>query len=269
VSDAGDTALSIVGMLCRSSERVEGAAAGTEALARELASRHGAPARLIGSPAPMVVQPWDADLRDSRGCLLEAGGQIDDALAAGRYPVLVAPDCSVSVTTLGAVLRHVPDATVLWLDAHADFNTPETTASGYLGGMCLAAACGLWDAGFEGLPTLDPAAVVACGLRDLDGPEVVLLETRGVVRIARPGLLADALDGRRVFVHLDLDILDPTIIPSPFPAPGGLSDAGLRTLLTEVAASCDLVGCEVTGFHDPSLVELIASVVDPLVAPGA
>jgi arginase family enzyme len=262
-----DRPLSVVGMLCRSSERVEGAAAGTESLARELAARHGVQARLIGSPSPMKVQPWSDDLRDSRGCLLEAGGQVDDALAAGRRPALVAADCSVSVTTLPAVVRHVPDATVLWLDAHADFNTPETTASGYLGGMCLAAACGIWDAGLSpGTPPLDPTAVVTCGLRDVEGPESVLLETRGVTRITRPGLLADALRGRPVFVHLDLDILDPSVIPSPFPAPGGLSDGGLRTLLTEVASACDLVGCEITGHHDPTLTELIATVVDPLVA---
>lgn len=254
-------------MLCRSAERVEGAAAGTEALAREVAARYGAQPRLIGSPSPMRVQSWEDDLRDSRGCLLEAGGQVEDALVAGRRPVLIAADCSVSVTTLPVVARHAPDVTVLWLDAHADFNTPETTVSGYLGGMCLAAACGLWDAGLSpGTPPLDPTAVVTCGLRDVEGPESVLLETRGVTRIARPGLLADALRDRPVFVHLDLDILDPSVLPSPFPAPGGLSDAGLRTLLTEVATSAHLLGCEITGFHDPSLTELIATVVDPLVA---
>jgi arginase len=264
-----DGPLSVVGMLCRSSERVEGAPAGTRALAQELAERHGVAARLIGSPSPMRVAPWEEDLRDSRGCLLEAGGQIDDALAAGARPALVAPDCSVSLTTLPAVVRHRPAATVLWLDAHADFNTPETTASGYLGGMCLAAACGLWDAGLlEDGPAVDPTAVVMCGVRDLDGPEIVLLETNGVVRISRPGLLADALAGQEVFVHLDLDVLDPGVLPSPFPVPGGLSDGGLRTLLAEVAGACDLLGCEITGFHDPSLTELIATVVDPLVAVG-
>ncbi|MCW2995449.1 MAG: arginase family protein [Conexibacter sp.] len=253
----------VVGMLCRSSERVDGAAAGTEALARELAERCAVAPRLIGSPSPMKVVGWEEDLRGSRGCLLEAGGQVDDALAGGRHPVLVAPDCSVSMTTLPAVVRHHPDATILWLDAHADFNTPETTVSGYLGGMCLAAACGLWDGGFA-LPRVDPTAVIMCGLRDLDGPEVVLLETKGVERIARPGLLAEALAGREVFVHLDLDILDPTVIASPFPVAGGLSDAGLRTLLTEVAGACDLLGCEIAGFHDPAPAELIASVVEPL-----
>ncbi|HEY6758699.1 MAG TPA: arginase family protein [Baekduia sp.] len=262
--------LSVVGMLCRASERVADAAAGTRSLAVELGERHGAPARLIGSPSPLRVAGWADDLRDSRGCLLEAGGQVDDALAAGRRPVLVVPDCSASLTTLPAVVRHRPGATILWLDAHADFNTPDTTVSGYLGGMCLAAACGIWESGLldDGAPRVDPTAVVMCGVRDLDGPEVALLETRGVVRIGRPGLLAEALGGREVFVHLALDVLDPGILPSPFPAPGGLSDGGLRTLLAEVAGACDVVGCEIAGFHDPALTELVASVVDPLLAPS-
>ena len=59
------------------------------------------------------------------------------------------------MTTFQAVVRHAPDVHVLWLDAHGDFNTPETTPSGFLGGMCLAAACGRWDSGFE--PALEPA----------------------------------------------------------------------------------------------------------------
>jgi arginase family enzyme len=251
-------------MLCRTSDRSPAGAAGTEALTAELAGRVGVEARLIGSPGQARTADWADDLRDSRGCILEAGGQIDDALADGRYPVLVTSDCSVCLTTLPAVIRHHPGATILWLDAHGDFNTPDTTVSGFLGGMCLAGACGLWDAGLE-LPAVDPAAVVMCGVRDLDGGELVLLETHGVVRMTRPGMLADALSGRRVFVHLDLDVLDPSVLPAQFPAPGGLSDGGLRTLLVEVAGACELLGCEITSFGSPELAELIATVVDPLI----
>jgi arginase len=256
--------VSLVGMLCRTSDRSPAGAAGTEALTAELAGRVGVEARLIGSPSEAKAADWADDLRDSRGCILEAGGQVDDALAEGNYPVLVASDCSVCLTTLPAVVRHHPGATILWLDAHGDFNTPDTTASGFLGGMCLAGACGLWDAGLD-LPAVDPAAVVMCGVRDLDGGELVLLETHGVVRMTRPGLLADALAGRQVFVHLDLDVLDPSVLPAQFPAPGGLSDGGLRTLLVEVAGACELLGCEITSFGSPELAELIATVVDPLI----
>jgi len=255
----------LVGMLCRTADRAPGSGEATRTLVTELADRRdGLVPRLIGSPAEARTAHWQDDLRDSRGCLLEAGGQVDDALAAGDRPVLVASDCSVCVTTLPAVVRHRPEATVLWLDAHGDFNSPDTTPSGYLGGMCLAAACGVWDAGLH-QPVVDPTRVVMAGVRDLDGGELALLDTRGVRRITRPGMLAEALADREVFVHLDLDVLDPSVLPATFPAPGGLSDGGLRTLLTDVAGACELLGCEITGFTTPDLVELIATVVDPLV----
>ena len=126
----------IAALLCRTSERGADAAAGT----RELAELLGA--RIIGSPGEPRAGDHRDDLRDGRGCLLEAGGQIDDALEAGRAPILLAPECSVSVSTLPVVVARRPAVRVLWLDAHPDFNTPETSTSGYLAGMCLAGACG-------------------------------------------------------------------------------------------------------------------------------
>ena len=130
------------------------------------------------------------------------------------------------MTTLPTVLRHVPEARIVWLDAHGDFNTPETTPSGFLGGMCLAAACGRWDAGLGDYAAVDPARVVMTGVRDLDGGERVELERAGVgTRAARRGS-PGALEGDAVYVHLDLDVLDPSVFPAQFPAPGGLSSDG-------------------------------------------
>jgi arginase len=255
--------VNVVALLCRTSDRSAGGAQGALALALELARRRGVEAHEVGEPGEPREGHWRDDLRDARGCLLEAGGQVDDALGAGAYPVLLSSDCSICMTTLPAVLRHHPGATILWLDAHGDFNTPETTGSNFLGGMCLAAACGVWDAGFEG-PVVDPAAVVMCGVRDLDGQEKVLLETRGVGVVARPSYLADALRGREVFVHLDLDVLDPSILPAQFPAPGGLSDGGLHTLLGEVVGAADVIGCELTAFELPDLARRVATIVEPL-----
>ena len=72
------------------------------------------------------------------------------------------------------------------------------------------------------------------GVRDLDGGERVELERAGV-GTAPPDRLAGALEGDAVFVHLDLDVLDPSVFPAQFPAPGGLSSEGLRDLLGELA----------------------------------
>jgi arginase family enzyme len=244
----------LTALLCRTSDRGPQAAAGT----RELAELLGA--RIIGSAGEPRTLSWQEDLRASRGCLLEAGGQVDDAFASGDAPVLLAGECSVSVATLPVVVGHHPDVRVLWLDAHGDFNTPATTASGYLGGMCLAGACGLWETGFGA--GLDPARVIMHGVRDVDGGERVALDRCGVYRLEDPAQLA----GMKLFVHLDLDVLAPEVFPASFPAPGGLSPQALRDLLAEVVAVADVAGAEVTSAA-PGHGEVAADAIGPLLAP--
>ncbi|HEX6021114.1 MAG TPA: arginase family protein [Solirubrobacter sp.] len=252
-----DRPLSVTALRCRTSDRTPGGARGAEALAQAL----DPDARLVGTPEHRIAN-WDEDLCDSRGCLLEAGGQVEDMLTAGRFPVLTASDCSICMTTFQAVVRHAPDVRVLWLDAHGDSNTPETTPSGFLGGMCLAAACGHWDSGFE--PALDPERVLCCGVRQIDPGE-------RVPRQLRPSEVPDALRGSPVYVHLDVDVLDPDVLPSQFAEPRGMSEAGLRTLLADVRRECDVIGLEVTAFEAPEdpaergrRTDLVASIVRAL-----
>jgi arginase len=259
-----DRSLSVAALLCRTSDRTAGGARGAESLA--LALDPGA--RLIGTPGEPRVSSYEDDLRDSHGCLLEAGGQVEDMLAGGHFPVLTASDCSICMTTFQAVVRHVPDVRVLWLDAHADFNTPRTTVSEFLGGMCLAAACGRWDSGFA--PSIEPARVLTCGVRDVEAGERVLLDTAGVGN-ARPSEVVPVLAGEKVYVHLDLDVLDPEVLPAQFAVPGGMSETGLRTLLADVARECHVVGVELTAFEAPADDEararrtaLVASIVAAL-----
>src|SRR4051812_43024008 len=256
---------SVSALACRTSDRAPLGAAGAQALALAVAARLGTAARIVGSPGAPRAGRYDDDLRDARECLLQAGAQVDEALGAGRFPVLLAGDCSICVATLPALLRHRPDARVLWLDAHADFNTPSTTPSAFLGGMCLSAACGLWYAGFGG-PPLEPARVLMCGVRDVDGGERDLLCAHGVGRVERPPEVAQRLAGEAAFVHLDLDVLDPAVLPdTSFPAPGGLTLDGLQALLGEVSQTADVVGCEVTSFTAPQRAERFAALLEPLV----
>lgn len=263
---------SIVALLCRTSDRSPGGARGAATLAELLADRLGDSARMIGSPGEPRDAGFEDDLRDSRGCILEAGGQVEDALGDERFPILCASDCSICLTTLPTVARLLPDARVLWLDAHGDFNTPRTTRSGFLGGMCLAGACGRWQSGFAG--AFDPARVVMVGARDLDPGERAELDLAGVSRVERFSEVADAVDGADVYVHLDLDVLDPDVFPAKFPAAGGLSEEGLTRLLDEVAqAAGRIVGLEITAFEAPEdedererLAGLAADAVMPLLA---
>jgi len=266
--------VSLVALLCRTADRSPGGVRGAQTLAPLIGKRLGVEPRTIGSPADPRETGYEEDLRESRGCLLEAGGQVEDALTGGRVPVIAAADCSISVTTLPAALRHRPDARVLWLDAHGDYNTPETSGSGYLGGMCLAGACGEWDTGLgEPIP---PERVVLAGVRDLDSGERELLERSPATVIGASVVetlvaVKNAVDAAPVYVHLDLDVLDPEEFPAAVPAPGGLSSDKLYDLMEAVAADSEVVGLEVTAFEAPSdpdeladAAETAMRVLDPL-----
>jgi arginase len=246
--------VSLVALRCRTADRFAGAPRGVEVLAPLVAGALGVEPRFIGTPGEIRETRYDEDLREARGCLLEAGGQVDDALSGGNTPVLLAADCSVSATTLPAALRHHPDARVLWLDAHGDYNTPDTSGSGYLGGMCLAAATGEWEAGLG--DTVSPERVVLAGIRDLDPGERELLERSAATVIgASPveTLVAakNALDGAPIFVHLDLDVIDPEHFPAAVPAPNGLHPDKLYDLADAVLDESELLGLEVTNFAVP------------------
>jgi arginase len=242
----------VVALLGRTSDRANGRAAGARALAQALSTD----ARVVGEPGEPRAARFDEDLRDARATLEAAAVTV----AVTRRPLLTATDCSICVGTVPAVARRWPGASLLWLDAHGDFNTPDTTPSGFLGGMCLAGAVGLWETGHGAGP--GPERVVLVGARDLDGAEEELMARHGVVRTDDP---AAALAGREVFVHLDVDILDPSVMPGQlYPAPGGLDMTQLRELLADVAARARIVGAEITCFSTPELSAVLAQAVAPL-----
>lgn len=246
--------VSVVAMLCRTSDRFAGAGRGVRIMAPLVGEALGVEPRYIGSEAEVKETRYDEDLVESRGCLLEAGGQIDDALAAGDVPLMLAADCSISLTTLPAVIRNRPETRVLWLDAHGDYNSPDSSASAYLNGMCLAGACGEWDAGLGEVVRAEQ--VVLAGVRDLDSGERELLERSAVTVIGASTIetlvaVKNALDGSPVYIHIDLDVIDPEHFPAAFPAPGGLHPDKLYDLLDSVVEDSDLVGLEVTSFEAP------------------
>jgi arginase len=266
--------VSLICLCCRTADRTPGAALGAQTIAPLIGKRLGIEPSNIGTRAEPRETTYEDDLTESRGCLLEAGGQVDDALSGGRVPVMAAPDCSISLTTLPAALRHRSEAKVLWLDAHGDYNTPNTSASGYLGGMCLAGACGEWDARLG--HTIAPERVVLAGIRDLDPGERELLERSPATVIGASAVetlvaVKNALSGAPVFIHLDLDVLDPQEFPAAVPAPGGLSSDKLYDLMEAVAEDSELVGLEITAFEAPEdederadMAETAMRVLDPV-----
>jgi arginase len=173
---------------------------------------------------------------------------------AGARPLVLGGDHSVALGTLGGLASAHGVGGVLWIDAHADINTPETSPSGNVHGMPLAAALGLAGPEFESdawpLPALDPRRVVLLGLRHADSGERKLLHDAGVRvftmseidRIGAERAVREALD--RVagpgFVHvsLDMDALDPEVAPGVgTPVRGGLTYREAHLALELVAES--------------------------------
>jgi arginase len=168
-------------------------------------------------------------------------------------PLVLGGDHSVALGTLGGLARARGPGGVLWIDAHADLNLPETSPSGNVHGMALAAALGLGGDRFANglpLPSVDPTRVALVGVRSLDEGERELLgrlEARlftmsdvdrfGVERAVRESLAHIAGPG---FLHvsLDMDALDPDVAPGVgTPVRGGLSYREAHLALELVAES--------------------------------
>jgi arginase len=162
------------------------------------------------------------------------------AAAGGYVPLVLGGDHSVALGTVGGMASLRGAGAALWFDAHGDLNTPETTPSGNVHGMPLAAAMGVIEDGFASdawpLPALDPRRVSLIGVRSLDEGERELVARLGIAvytmsEIDRRGLeevvrdaLARAEGAPFVHVSLDVDVIDPDVAPGVgTPVRGGLS----------------------------------------------
>jgi len=210
--------------------------------------------------------PEATALRDERARFLpeiketcaRIAAKVVEESSAGAIPLVLGGDHSVALGTLGGLASAHGPGGVLWIDAHPDINTPDTSPTGNVHGMPLAAALGLAGPEFESdawpLPAVDPRRVALLGLRQTDEGERRLLRDAGVRaftmseidRIGVERAVREALD--RVagpgFVHLslDLDALDPEIAPGVgTPVRGGLTYREAHLAL-ELIAESGLVG---------------------------
>jgi arginase len=184
----------------------------------------------------------------------DVAGLVARSVDEGFVPLVLGGDHSVALGTLGGLARVHGAGGVLWIDAHGDLNRPETSPSGNVHGMPLAAALGLAGREFDSsswtLPAVDAGRVALVGVRRLDRGEVELLreldahvytmsevDKLGIERVIREALARVAGPG---FVHvsLDMDALDPDIAPGVgTPVRGGLSYREAHLALELVAES--------------------------------
>jgi arginase len=215
----------------------------------------------VGTAVAEAIDPGDPRARflaEVKATCEHVAELVERAVQNGSFPLVLGGDHSVALGTLwGLAAAHGPGG-VLWIDAHGDLNTPETSPSGNVHGMVLAAALGIGGDEFTSerypFPAVDPTRTALIGVRSLDRGERELLHEQGLAVYTMTDLdqvgvgvvMREALDRVRggPFVHLsfDADVVDPKDAPGVgTPVRGGL---GYREahLAMELVSESGLVG---------------------------
>jgi arginase len=181
-----------------------------------------------------IALPYPEVAVVERDTLEEQTAGVAGSLAA--RPIVVGGCCCTHVGAARGVSQRVERLGIVWIDAHGDLNTPETSPSGNQWGMPFRM---ILDAGFV---RAEDAALV--GARSLDPPEAEFLAATGIddsVDRALAGVDA-------TYIALDLDVLDPSEVDVLIPEPNGPSAAEIEALLQSIAGRTTLAGIGVTGF---------------------
>ncbi len=188
---------------------------------------------------------------------------VTTALQEHDFPLILGGDHSIALGSISGVARVYPDIGVLWIDAHADFNTDETTPSGNIHGMILAALAGLGHNRLTNMggwsPKLNAQKIVVVGARDLDTGEQELLRTHNIHvftmstidQLGFSAVMQQALEiagagNKGIHLSLDMDAIDPRDAPGVgTPVRGGLSYREAHLAMETIADSQQLVSMDV------------------------
>jgi len=179
--------------------------------------------------------------------------------AVDGWALTIGGDCGVELASVDAAFAR-PDVALLWIDAHSDLHTPESSPSGAFHGMVLRTLLG------DGTPGLLPTNVVPTerlvlvGTRAFDDAEAEWADAAGVTTLRSDELTAESLvaaveatGASSVYIHIDLDVLDPSEFAGlGYPEPFGLTAATLVGLLRGVRARFSIVGAGITEFAPAS-----------------
>lgn len=189
--------------------------------------------------------------------------QVEEALSSQREPVLtIGGDCGVALGPIAHAVAQHPELAVVWVDAHPDFNTPETSPSGAFAGMVLRAVVGDGDPALvlnEG--AVAPSRVVLVATRSYDDAELEAIEAVGIRvvpadAVSDPDALAEAVAATgadSVYIHVDVDALDPAeLAGNAHPEPFGVRVADLTAAIGALRAAVPLVGATLAGYSPAS-----------------
>jgi arginase len=199
-------------------------------------------------------------------CIVPMGrrvaGEVATSVQAGHLPLVLGGDHSLAYASIRGVAKHKRIG-VIWVDAHGDFNTPETTPSGNIHGMPLAILAGLGDPRLvqlweETVPVVDPKRMAVIGARDLDPGEKINLREAGVMvqsmeQIDRHGMYQSVMkaiervrrDVDGIYLSFDLDSMDPRHAPGVgTPVSAGLTQREAHLICELVAETGLLAGMD-------------------------
>lgn len=204
---------------------------------------------------------------------------VSESVRRGNRPVSVAGDCCSAIAVLAGLQQAGVDPVVIWLDAHGDFNTAETTVTGFLGGMPLAMMTGRGDQSLmrgASCRHVSDEDVLLTDARDLDPAEAGLLRDSSVRRVVDPAAVVGALPpDRPLFVHFDTDFLNPLDAPAMlYPTAGGPRLADALALAADLARTDRIAAVSVTawdldGDGDRTTELACLQVLDSLLSGGA
>jgi arginase len=212
--------------------------------------------------AELAPDSWHSEIQTSFELMRMLSVGVRDAREAGRLPIVLAGNCNTAVGTLAGLGAGVG---VAWFDAHGDFNTPDTTTSGFLDGTAVAILTGrCWKQIAVSIPGFQPIAderVCLVGTRDLDSLEAKLLAESNVDLIEPAKIRSDlsrtlssiGQHVERMYVHLDLDVLDPEVAAAnKLAVGGGLTIEDVEYALTLIGRDFSIAGVTLSAY-DPEV----------------
>lgn len=231
---------------------------GPARIAQELVGLRGITSEMIS------VEDRPFELGTTLSIVRATSKKVRSATASNRFPILLAGGC---INTIASMAALGTDVALFWFDAHGDFNTPETTSSGFVDGMALATITGrCWrtlTASIPGYRAIPERNVVLIGARDVDRDERMSLERSEITWLPTESIREGDVDNalgpvlaelpRAAYLHVDLDVLDCDAARlNEYSSTGGLTVSELLEIIQFIRHHRAIVGAAITAY-DPSV----------------